>query len=194
MQCGNMVFVLKILPLVTFNTATSADGAPWLICAGTALSVEAFPTPVWPHLSDGTQQLPIAEHDHQEWHDEAEDKQADDVGYAICRLCRPVDRAGRPRALWAVAAPAKEWWQGPDEGVDPGQGDAQRDLTVVGRICLGGCHHCAVAFIGEDGEGDEGHNSWGLKGRHIHNHCMQCKKPRKTECGHMELNTIHKLT
>lgn len=90
------------------------------------------PVPILPHLSDGTQQLPVAAYDHQEGHDEAEDKQADDVRDVVRCLGRPVDRAGCPRTLGTIAAPAKEWWHGPDEGVDPGQGDAQGDLTVIG--------------------------------------------------------------
>lgn len=113
------------------NTLAGVDHTPGLICAGNTGLVDAFPTPVLPHLSDGAQQLPIAEYDHQEWHNEAEDEQTDDVRYVIRCLGRPVHRAGCPWTLWAVAAPAKEWWHGPDEGVDPGQGDAQGDLTVI---------------------------------------------------------------
>lgn len=104
--------------------AANVEGATLLICTRSAGLVDAFPIPILPHLSDGTQQLPIAEHDHQERDDEAEDKQGDDVRYVICRLGRPVDRAGGPGTLRAIAAPAKEWRQGPDKGVDPGQGDA----------------------------------------------------------------------
>lgn len=118
-----------------------------------------FDGSLFTHLSDGTQQLPVREHDHQEWHDEAEDKQADDVRYVIRRLGLPVDRAGCPGSLGAVLAPTEERWHGPDEGVDPGQGDTQGDLTVVGGVCLSGGHHGAVALIGEDSQGDEGHNA-----------------------------------
>lgn len=129
------------------------------MCAGAAGLVKALPVPTLPHLSDGTQQLPIAEHDHQERHDEAEDKQADDVRDVVRRLGRPVNRAGGPGTLWAVAAPSKEWRHGPDEGVDPGEGDAQGDLAVVGRVRLSGGHHGAVALIGEDSQGDQGHDA-----------------------------------
>lgn len=121
-----------------------------------------------PYLSDGAQQLPIAEHNHQERHDEAEDKQADDVRYVIRRLGRPVDRAGGPGTLWAVAAPAKEWWQGPEEGVYPGQGDSQGDLTVVGGVRLSGGHHGAVTLVGEDGQGDQGHDAYMVDRAHTH--------------------------
>lgn len=72
------------------------------------------PPPTLTHLSDGTQQLPIAEHDHQEGHNEAEDKQADDVRNVIRCFGLPVDGAGGPRTFWAIVAPAKEWWHGPD--------------------------------------------------------------------------------
>lgn len=114
-----------------------------------------------PHLSDGAQQLPVAEHDDQEGHDEAEDEQADDVGDVVRRLGLPVDGAGGPGALGAVAAPAEERRHGPGEGVEPGQCDAQGDLHVVGGVGLGGGHHGAVALVGEDGEGDEGHDACG---------------------------------
>lgn len=49
-----------------------------------------IPPAVWPHLSDGAEQLSVAEDDHQERHDEAEDKQADDVGYVVGCLGPPV--------------------------------------------------------------------------------------------------------
>lgn len=48
--------------------------------------VEIFPMPILPHLSDGAQQLSIAEHNRQERHNEAEYKQADDVRDVIRRL------------------------------------------------------------------------------------------------------------
>lgn len=57
------------------------------------------------HLSDGAQQLPVAEDDHQEGHDEAEHKQADDVRDVIRCLGRPVHRAGGTRTFGAVVAP-----------------------------------------------------------------------------------------
>lgn len=112
-----------------------------------------------PYLSDGAQQLPVAEHDGEERHDEAENKQADYVRDVIRCLWRPVHWAGGPGPFGAVVAPAKERWQGPEEGVDPGQRDAQGNFTVVGGIRLGGGHHGAVALIGEDSEGDEGHDA-----------------------------------
>lgn len=117
---------------MTCNTVGTVKSVARPIHRGTAGLVEAFSTPTLTHLPDGAQQLPIAEHDHQEGHNEAEHKQADDVGYVIGCLGGPVDRAGCPRTLWAVAAPAKERRHSPDEGVEPGQGDAQRDLTVIG--------------------------------------------------------------
>lgn len=40
------------------------EGAPRLISECTAGLVEPFPSPTVPHLSDGAQQLPVAEHDH----------------------------------------------------------------------------------------------------------------------------------
>lgn len=120
-----------------------------------------------PYLSDGAQQLPIAEHDHQERHDQAEDKQADDVGYVIRRLGRPVDRAGCAGTLGAVAAPAKQRWQGPDERVDPGQKDAQGDFAVIGWVCLSRGHHGAVALVGQDSQGDQGHDSYKVERTHI---------------------------
>lgn len=55
--------------------------------------------------------------------------------------------------------PAKERWQGPEERVYPGQGDPQGNFTVVGGVRLGRGHHGAVALIGEDSKGDEGHNA-----------------------------------
>ncbi len=143
-------------------------------CAGTAGLAEAFPIPAWPHLPDGAQQLPIAEHDHQERYDEAEDKQADEVRDVIRRLGRPVDRAGGPGALGPIAAPAKEWRQRPDEGVDPGQGDAQGDLTVVGRVGLGGGHHGAVALIGKDSQGDQGHDAYKVDRAHTYMVTITC--------------------
>lgn len=106
------------------------------------------------HLSDGTQQLPVAEHDDQEGHDEAEHEQADYVRHVVRRLGWPVNGAGGSRTLGTIAAPAKERWHGPDEGVDPWQGDAQGDLTVVGGVRLSGGHHGAVALIREDSQGD----------------------------------------
>lgn len=127
------------------------------------------PTPAPPpshvpsHLSDGAQQLPIGEDDDYEGHDEAEDKQADDVGYAVGSLGRPFDRAGGARTLQAIAAPAEEGRQGPDQGVDPGQYDAQWGLTVVRSVSLGRGHHGAVALIGEDGQGDQRHDAWGVE-------------------------------
>lgn len=111
------------------------------------------------YLSDGAQQLPVAEHDHQERHDQAEDEQADDVGDAVGRLGRPVDRTGGPRTLRAVAAPAEERRHRPDQRVDPGQGDAQARLAVVGRVGLGRGHHGAVALEGQDRQRDQGHDS-----------------------------------
>lgn len=114
------------------------------------------------HLSDGVQQFSIAEDDHQEGHDQAEDEQADDVRYIICCLGCPVHRAGGPRTLWTISAPAKERRQGPYEGVDPRQHDAQRDLSVVGGICLSGGHHSAVALIGEDSQGDQGNDAYSV--------------------------------
>ncbi|TNN81449.1 hypothetical protein EYF80_008221 [Liparis tanakae] len=128
----------------------------------------SFPVLVVPHLSDGAQKLPVAVHDDQERHDEAEDKQADDVRYAIRRLGRPVDRAGGPRTLWAIVAPAKERRHSPDEGVDPGQGDAQVDLLVVGGVRLSGRHHGAVALIGEDGQGDQGDDAYRVDRAHAY--------------------------
>lgn len=110
------------------------------------------------HLSDGAQQLPVAEHDHQEWHDQAEDEQADDVGDTVGRLGCPVDGAGCPRTLRAVAAPAEERRDGPGQRVEPGQADAQAHLAVVGRVGLGWRHHGAVALEGQDGQRDEGHD------------------------------------
>lgn len=56
-------------------------------------------------------------------------------------------------------APAKEWRQGPEEGVHPGHGDAQRNFTVVGGVRLRRGHHGAVTLIGEDSKRDEGHNA-----------------------------------
>lgn len=120
---------------------------------------QTFHSPVFTHLSDGTQQLPIAEHDHQEGHNEAEYKQADDVRYVIRCLGRPVDRAGGPRTLRTIVAPAKERWHGPDERVDPGQDDAKGDLPIVGGVRLCRAHHGAVALIGEDSQGDQGHDA-----------------------------------
>lgn len=114
---------------------------------------------MWPHLSDGAEQLSIAEDDHQEWHDQAEDKQADDVGYVVGGLGCPVHRAGGAGTLGAIAAPAEQRRQGPDEGIDPGQDDAQRDFAVVGRVGLSRCHHGAVALVGQDGQGDQGHDT-----------------------------------
>lgn len=125
---------------------------------------------ILPHLSDGAQQLPVAEHDHQERHDQAEDKQADYIRNVIRRLGLPVDGAGCPRTLWAVAAPAKERWHGPDEGVDPGQGDAQGDLAVIGRVCLSGGHHGAVALVGQHGQGDQGHDAYSRGVAHTDTH------------------------
>lgn len=168
MGCGNVVWGWKIPPQVSVNAVANVEGAPRLICADAAGLVEVFPTPILPHLSDGAQQLPVAEYDHQERHNQAEDKQADDVRYVVCRLGCPVDRAGCSRTLGAIAAPAKEWWQGPDEGVDPGQGDAHEDLTVIGWVCLSGGHHGAVALIGQDSQGDQGHDAYKVERAHAY--------------------------
>lgn len=70
-------------------------------------------------------------------------------------------------------APTYEWRRGPGKGVDPGQGNAQRDLTVVGGVRLSGDHHGAVALIGEDSQGNEGHDTCSNKDRghkYIGNH------------------------
>lgn len=140
-----------------------------------------------PHLSDGAQQLPIAEHDHQERQDEAEDKQADDVRDVIRCLGLPVDGTGGSGTLGAVAAPAKEWRHGPDEGVDPRQGDAQQSFTVVGGVCLGGGHHGAVALVGEHSQGDQGHNAYRIDRAHTRRkHCTEC---RNTEHSMWKHNT-----
>lgn len=73
------------------NTVDTVKRVARSIGRRTAGLVEAFSTPTLTHLPDGAQQLPIAEHDHQEGHNEAEHKQADDVGDVIGCLGIPVD-------------------------------------------------------------------------------------------------------
>lgn len=114
---------------------------------------------MWTYLSNGTEQLPVAEDDDQERHDQAEDEQADDVRNVVGCLGCPVHGAGCAGTLWAIAAPAEQRRYGPDEGVDPGQDDAQRDFAVVGRVGLSRRHHGAVALKRQDGQGNQGHDT-----------------------------------
>lgn len=101
------------------------------------------------------QHLPVRVNNDEEGEDEAEDKEADDVGDVVGRLGHPVHRAGGSGALGSVATPTEEGWEGPDEGVDPGQHDSYCNLPVVGDIGLGRTHHGTVALIGKHGQGDE---------------------------------------
>lgn len=105
------------------------------------------------------QQLPIAEDNDHEGKQQAEDKQADDVGDVVGRLGGPVHRAGGARTFRAVAAPAKQGWHGPPEGVQPGEGHANRHLAVVSGVGLGGAQHGAVALVRQYRQGYQGHNA-----------------------------------
>lgn len=105
------------------------------------------------------QQSAVTADDDEEWKDEAEDEEANDVGDVVGRLGRPVDRAGGPGPLESVATPAEEWRQSPDEGVDPGERNSQRNFPVVGDVRLAWTLHGTVALIGKHSQGDERHNA-----------------------------------
>lgn len=113
------------------------------------------------------QQLTIAVDYDQEGDDEAENKEAEDVRDIVGTLGLPVHGTGGTGPLGAVAAPAEERRQGPHQGVEPGESDAQGYLPVVGGVGLGWAHHGAVALVGEHGQGDEGHDAWKREHRHL---------------------------
>lgn len=73
--------------------------------------------------------------------------------------------------------PSKKRGQSPDEGIDPRHNDAQGALTVVGGVCLSGCHYGAVALIGEDCQGDQGHDA--------------CSRMERTHSEREPLNTFY---
>lgn len=112
-----------------------------------------------PHLFDSVKQLPIRVDNDEEWEDEAEDKEADDVGDIVGRLGRPVHWAGGSGPLGSIATPTEERRQSPDDGVDPGQHNSRCNFPVVGGVRLGRTHHRTVALIGKYSQGDEWHNA-----------------------------------
>ena len=115
--------------------------------------------PLLTYLLDGAEQLAVAVHDDHEGQHQAGHEQAHDVGNVVSGLGRPVHRAGGPGPLGAVTAPPEERGHGPEQGVGPGQDDAQGHFAVVGGVGLGGAHHGAVALVGKHGQRDQRHDA-----------------------------------
>ncbi|KAG9333622.1 hypothetical protein JZ751_010795 [Albula glossodonta] len=84
------------------------------------------------HLLDGVQQPPVAVHHDRDGQDEAEYKQADDVGVRLRRALGPRHRAARPCPLQSITTPAQQGGHCPEQGVQPGPANRQERLAVVG--------------------------------------------------------------
>lgn len=112
-------------------------------------------------LSDGAQQLAVGVEDDAEGQQQTEGEQADYVGDIVGRLAPPVHRAGRARTLRPIAAPAHQRWYSPAQRVEPGEADPRQHRTVVAAAGYSGGNHGAIAFIGQDCQGDEGDDACG---------------------------------
>lgn len=104
-------------------------------------------------LSDGVQKLAVGVEDDAEWQDQAEGKQADDVGDIVWRLGLPVNRAGGAGTLGSILAPAQQWGNSPGHRVEPGEADPSQCRAVVPAVGHSGRHHGAVALIRQNGQG-----------------------------------------
>lgn len=107
------------------------------------------------------QQFAVGVEDDAEGQEQAERKQADDVGDVVGRLGPPVHRAGGAGALGPVPAPAQQRRHGPGQRVEPGEADPCQHWPVISVAGYGGGHHGAVALVGQDGEGDQRDDAWG---------------------------------
>lgn len=101
------------------------------------------------------QQFAVGVEDDAEGQQQAEGKQADDVGDVVGRLGPPVHRAGGAGTLGPVAAPAQQRRHGPGQRVEPGEADPSQHWPVVSVAGHGGRHHSEVTLVGQDGEGDQ---------------------------------------
>lgn len=71
----------------------------------------------------------------------------------------PLDRTRGPGSFGPVAAPAQQGRRGPEEGVEPGASHAKAGLSEVGDVDPRGLQHSSTTLVGEDGQGDQGHDS-----------------------------------
>lgn len=115
---------------------------------------------VWTYPPDGNQDAAIGVDHEQEGQQEAEDEETQHVGDAAGGTEVPLDWACGAGTLRPVAAPSQQRWQGPEERVEPGAGDAQPGLPEVWGVHLWGVQHGGVTLIGENGQRHKGHNPW----------------------------------
>lgn len=100
---------------------------------------------------DGNQDAAIGVDHEQEGQQEAEDEETQHVGDAAGGPDVPLDRACGAGTLRPVAAPSQQRWQGPEERVEPGAGDAQPGFPEIWGVHLWGVQHGGVTLIGENG-------------------------------------------
>lgn len=111
------------------------------------------------HPSNCHQDSAVRVHHDQERQHQAEDEEAQHIRDAGWRTEVPLDRARGPGSFGPVAAPAQQGGRGPEEGVDPGASHTKPGLPEVGDVDLRGLQHGGATLIGEDGQGDQGHDS-----------------------------------
>lgn len=110
------------------------------------------------YLFNGVKETNVAVHHDHHRDDQAEYEETDDIRCGLSWLWWPAYWTACTRAFYPVTAPTNQRWHSPDQGINPWTTDGQQCLPVI-SVALVAQGESAVAFIGQDSQGDQGHNA-----------------------------------